>query len=97
VQKMKTFTLLRAVGAGTGRLSAVVALQIAVVVLLASAIAVVLTLLAVRGLNSGIPVELSPVLVAGTVAAVLAFSLLAGLLSIRRISKIDPFTAAGAR
>jgi putative ABC transport system permease protein len=97
VQKMKTFTLLRAVGAGTGRLSAVVALQIAVVVLLASAIAVLLTLLAVRGLNSGIPVELSPVLVIGTVAAVLAFSLLAGLLSIRRISKIDPFTAAGAR
>ena len=35
-------------------------MQIAVVVLLASAIAVVLTLLAVRGLNSGIPVELSP-------------------------------------
>lgn len=97
VQKMKSFTLLRAIGAGTGRLSRVVALQITVVVLLASAIAVVLTLLAVRGLNSGIPVSLSPGLVAGTVLAVLVFSLLAGLLSIRRISKIDPFTAAGAR
>ena len=97
VQKMKTFTLLRAVGAGTGRLARVVALQIAAVVLLASAIAVVLTLLAVRGLNSGIPVSLSPALVGGTVAAVLVFSLLAGLLSIRRISTIDPFTAAGAR
>jgi putative ABC transport system permease protein len=97
VQKMKSFTLLRAIGAGTGRLSAVVAAQITVVVLLASAIAVVLTLLAVRGLNSGIPVSLSPVLVIGTVIAVLIFSLIAGLLSIRRISKIDPFTAAGAR
>ena len=97
VQKMKSFTLLRAVGAGTGKLSGVVALQITVVVLLASAIAVLLTLLAVRGLNSGIPVSLSPGLVAGTIGAVLAFSLLAGLLSIRRISKIDPFTAAGAR
>jgi putative ABC transport system permease protein len=97
VQKMKAFTLLRAIGAGTGRLSAVVAVQITVTVLLASAIAVVLTLLAVQGLNSGIPVTLSPVLVIGTVAAVLVFSLIAGLLSIRRISKIDPFTAAGAR
>lgn len=97
VQKMKAFTLLRAIGAGTGRLSVVVAVQITVTVLLASAIAVVLTLLAVQGLNSGIPVSLSPVLVVGTVAAVLLFSLLAGLLSIRRISKIDPFTAAGAR
>ncbi len=97
VQKMKTFTLLRAIGAGTGKLSAVVAMQIAVVVLLASAIAVVLTLLAVRGLNSGIPVSLSPGLVIATVGAVLVFSLLAGLLSIRRISRIDPFTAAGAR
>ena len=97
VQKMKSFTLLRAIGAGTGRLSRVVAMQISVVVLLASAIAVVLTLLAVRGLNSGIPVSLSPALVAGTVLAVLVFSLLAGLLSIRRIAKIDPFTAAGAR
>lgn len=97
VQKMKSFTLLRAIGAGTGKLSAVVAMQITVVVLLASAIAVVLTLLAVRGLNSGIPVSLSPGLVLGTVAAVLIFSLVAGLLSVRRIAKIDPFTAAGAR
>lgn len=97
VQKMKPFTLLRAIGASSGRLSRTVATQIAVVVLGASAIAVALTLLAVRGLNTGIPVALSPGLVAGTVAAVLVFSLLAGLLSIRRIGRIDPFTAAGAR
>ncbi|MBK6762224.1 MAG: ABC transporter permease [Micrococcales bacterium] len=97
VQKLKSFTLLRAIGAGPAKLSGVVALQITVVVLVASAIAVVLTLLAVRGLNSGIPVSLSPGLVGGTIGAVLIFSLLAGLLSIRRISQIDPFTAAGAR
>jgi putative ABC transport system permease protein len=97
VQKMKSFTLLRAIGASSSKLAGVVAQQITIVVLLASAIAVLLTLLAVRGLNSGIPVSLSPVLVLGTVAAVLVFSLLAGLLSIRRITKIDPFTAAGAR
>jgi putative ABC transport system permease protein len=97
VQKLKSFTLLRAIGASPGKLAAVVAQQITAVVLIASAIAVLLTLLAVRGLNSGIPVSLSPGLVIGVVASVLVFSLLAGLLSIRRVTKIDPFVAAGAR
>ncbi len=97
VQKMRSFTLLRAIGASTGKLSAAVAIQIAVVVLVAGAIAVLLTYGAVRGLSTGIPVSLSPGLVLGTVGAVLVFSLLAGLLSIRRISSIDPATAAGAR
>lgn len=97
VQKLKSFTLLRALGASPGRLAGVVVQQITVVVLIASAVAVVLTLLAVRGLNSGIPVSLAPGLVLGVVLSVLVFSLLAGLLSIRRVTKIDPFTAAGAR
>lgn len=97
VQKMRAFTLLRAIGTSTGRLAGSVALQIAVVVLVASAIAVVLTLLAVQGLNTGIPVTLQPSLIIGTVLAVLVFSLLAGLLSIRRIARIDPATAVGAR
>lgn len=97
VQKMKTFTLLRAIGASSRKLSGVVAFQITLVVLGASLIAVLMTVGAVRGLNTGIPVSLSATVVLETVGAVLAFSLLAGLLSIRRITKIDPFTAAGAR
>ena len=97
VQKMKAFTLLRAIGTSTGRLAGSVAIQITAVVLIASAIALVLTWLAVQGLNTGIPVALEPGLVIGTVLAVLVFSLAAGLLSIRRIAKIDPATAVGAR
>jgi putative ABC transport system permease protein len=97
VQKLKAFTLLRAIGASTGRLAVTVSTQIAIVVLAASAVAVVLTLLAVRGLDTGIPVSLSPTLVIATVLSVLVFSLLAGLLSVRRIARIDPFSAAGAR
>lgn len=97
VQKLRSFTLLRAVGASTARLSGAVAAQVAVVVLLAGVIATLLTYGAVTGLSTGIPVSLSPVLVAGTVGAVLVFSLAAGLLSIRRIAGIDPATAAGAR
>ncbi len=97
VQKLRSFTLLRALGASKAALSAAVATQIALVVLVASAIAVVLTYGAVQGLNTGIPVALSPSLVATTVAGVLAFSLVAGLLSIRRITTLDPATATGAR
>ena len=73
------------------------ALQISLVVVVASALAVGLTLLAVPGLNTGIPVQLDPMLIITTVLAVLVFSLLAGLLSVRRISRIDPATAVGAR
>lgn len=97
VQKLKPFTLLRAIGTSTGRLAATVAIQITLVVLIASAIAIGLTLLAVQGLNTGLPVSLEPGLIAGVVLSVWIFSLLAGLLSIRRIARIDPASAVGAR
>ena len=97
VQKLKPFTLLRAIGTSTGRLAATVAIQITLVVLIASAIAIGLTVLAVRGLNTGLPVSLEPGLIVGVVLSVWIFSLLAGLLSIRRIARIDPASAVGAR
>lgn len=97
VQKIRTFTLLRAIGSSTSRLAGTVALQITVVVLAASVIALALTLLAVRGIDTGIPAALDPATVLGTIAAVLAFSLAAGLLSIRRIARIDPASAVGSR
>jgi putative ABC transport system permease protein len=97
VQKLKAFTLLRAIGTSTTRLAVSVSLQIVVVVLLASILAVGLVLLAVQGLNTGLPVTLEPTTIIGTVLAVLVFSLIAGLLSIRRIVRIDPATAVGAR
>ena len=97
VQKLRPFTLLRAIGTSTPRLAATVASQIVLVVLLASLIAVGLTLAAVQGLNTGLPVTVQPSLVLGAVVSVLIFSLLAGALSIRRIARIDPASAVGAR
>jgi putative ABC transport system permease protein len=97
VQKMRTFTLLRAIGSSSGGLARAVTLQIVVVVVLASAVALLLTLGALQGINTGIPVSIDPVTVTGTIAAVLIFSLLAGLLSIRRIVRIDPSAAVGSR
>jgi putative ABC transport system permease protein len=97
VQKLRTFTLLRATGASTAGLAGTVSAQIATVVLLASAVAVVLAWASLQALSTGLPVSIDPALITVVVAAVLGASLLAGLLSIRRIAQIDPATAAGAR
>lgn len=97
VQKLKTFTLLRATGASTRSLAGSVVTQISAVVLLASALATVLAWVALTGLSTGLPVAIDPVTTSGVVAAVLLASLAAGLLSVRRIAALDPATAAGAR
>jgi putative ABC transport system permease protein len=97
VQKLRTFTLLRATGASTRGLAGTVTGQIAAVVLLASAVATVLAWGALLGLSTGLPVSIEPMTIGGVVGAVLLASLGAGLLSVRRIAQIDPATAAGAR
>ncbi len=97
VQKLRTFTLLRAGGASVRSLAGTVTGQIAAVVLIASAVAVVLAWGALQGLSTGLPVSIDPVTIGSVVAAVLVASLAAGLLSVRRIAAIDPATAAGAR
>ncbi len=97
VQKLRTFTLLRATGASTRSLAGTVTGQIAVVILLASAVAVVLAWGALQGLSTGLPVSIEPFTIGGVVLAVLVASLGAGLLSVRRIANLDPATAAGAR
>lgn len=96
VQKLKAFTLLRAIGASTSQLALSVSTQVCVVVLAAGVLAILLTLLALRGIATGIPVSLSPAVAAATVLGVLAASLVASVLSIRRIASIDPAAATGA-
>jgi len=97
VQRLKVFTLLRAVGASPRWLARGVIGQVTLVVALASVLAVALTALAVRGANTGIPVELSPWLVGGTILATEVAAVLAGLVSVSRIRRLDPAAATGAR
>ena len=97
VQKLRSFTLLRATGASTRSLAGTVAAQIVAVVLLASAGATALAWAALQALSTGLPVSIEPLTIGGIVAAVLLASLGAGLLSVRRIAQLDPATAAGAR
>jgi len=97
VQKLRTFTLLRASGASTRSLAGSVTGQITAVILIASAVAVAMAWGALQGLSTGLPVDIDPMTTGGVVAAVLLASLGAGLLSVRRIAKLDPASAAGAR
>lgn len=97
VQKLRAITVLRAIGTSTARLGGALLTQIALVVVVGSAIAALLTFGAVRGLNTGLPVNVDPMLLAGVVVVVLVFALITGLFSIRRLARIDPATATGVR
>ncbi|MCU0284305.1 MAG: ABC transporter permease [Candidatus Nanopelagicales bacterium] len=97
VQKLRSFTLLRAAGASTRSLAGTVIAQIVAVVLLASVLATALAWFALQGLSTGLPVSIDPITTLGVVGAVLGASVLAGLLSVRRIAALDPAMAAGAR
>jgi hemin transport system permease protein len=97
VQKLRVFTALRAVGATTGYLASALVVQVVVMVLLAVAAAT--ALLSVAALNSSpaFPLRVDPRLVVTATLAVLAFSLIASLVSVRRVARLDPVQAAGVR
>lgn len=97
VQKLRVFTALRAVGATTGYLASSLVVQVIVMVLLSVATATALLEVAARNSSSAFPLRVDVRLVVTATIAVLAFSLIASLLSVRRIARADPVEAAGAR
>jgi putative ABC transport system permease protein len=94
VQKLRSFTALRAIGTSVGYLAWSLILQIALLVLLGSLLATGVLWLATLSSNPGFPLSVDGRLVITVTAAVLVFSMLAGLLSIRRIARSDPAEAA---
>ena len=94
VQKMRSFTTLRAIGAGTGYLAWSLIVQIVILVLLGSLLATVALWIATLGSNPAFPLSVDTRLVVVVTLAVLVFSVLAGLLSIRRIARAEPAAAA---
>lgn len=93
VQKTQALTLLRAVGASSWYLIRNLALQVTLVTLAGVALAAALLALAASASSDEFPIEADPRLIATTGAAVLALALLASLASVRRVARIDPFTA----
>lgn len=97
VQKLRVFTSLRALGATTGYLASALVLQVVIIVLIAAALATGMLGVAARNSSTSFPLRVDVRLVVTATAAVLAFSLAAALVSVRRIAKLDPLDAAGAR
>jgi putative ABC transport system permease protein len=97
VQKLRVFTALRAVGATTRYLASALVLQVVVVVLVASALATALLGVAAANSSAAFPIALDARLAVTVTLAVLGFSLLASMLSVRRIARLDPVEAAGVR
>ena len=94
VQKLPSFTVLKALGARPGSLAGSVLTQIAVMVGLGIVVGVTLLVGAVAGFSSTLTITTDPVLIATAGGAVLVSSLLAGLTSVRRIARKDPAAAA---
>jgi putative ABC transport system permease protein len=97
VQELRVFTTLRAVGATTGYLASALVLQVVLVVLVAAALGTALLGVAAANSSTSFPLRVDLPLVVTATVAVLAFSLAAALVSVRRIAKLDPLDAAGVR
>jgi putative ABC transport system permease protein len=94
VQKLRSFVTLRAIGASTAYLARSLIIQIVTLVLLGTLIGTGVLLMATLGSNPAFPLSVDGGLVLTVTVAVLVFSVLAGLLSIRRIARADPASAA---
>ncbi len=94
VQKLRSFVALRAIGAGTGYLARSLIVQVVVLVTLGAVIGTGILWLATLGSNPAFPLTVNGRLVLTVSLAVLGSSILAGLLSVRRIARADPADAA---
>jgi putative ABC transport system permease protein len=93
VQKLRTFTSLRAVGATIWYLATSIVLQVVLVVSVAAAAATALLGIAASLSSDAFPLRVDFGLVVTATLAVLVFSLLASLISVRRIGRVDPAEA----
>jgi putative ABC transport system permease protein len=90
VQKVGSFTLLRAVGAPTGYLVRSLVAQIAFVVLAGLVTGVLLTVLVVRGASVGLPISLDPTTMAASAVGVVVLAAIGSLVTLVRVARIDP-------
>jgi putative ABC transport system permease protein len=99
LQKANALTLLRAIGASSGSLVKSLMVQVVIVVIGGSLVAVGLFAGAAQGAaNLGIEVELRPIVF--TTAVILVLGLAAAVVAARRVNRIDPIdatTGAGVR
>jgi len=92
VQKLPSLALLRAVGAPTGYLVRALLIQVAVVVAIGLVLGGLLTVGAVKGASSGLPVAIDPKALALSAIGVVVLSLVGSAFTLLRVARIDPST-----
>jgi putative ABC transport system permease protein len=95
IQRQRQWTTLRALGASTARLSLDLLIQIAAVVVSASALATGALLAVGTASTATFAVRAAPSLIAFTVVAVLIGAFAGAVLPVRRIAALDPAAALG--
>ena len=97
VQKLRVFAGLRALGATSRYLGASVLTQVVAVVVAGVVAAAALLALAAAVSSPAFPLAVNTRLVLLSGLAVLGSSVVASLLAVRRVARVDPLVAAGAR
>lgn len=95
LQKTNQFGILKAIGASNGFLSKTIVSQVFMLSLISIVVGIILTYVTALILPKEMPFSLDPKLVAIYGVSLLIISILSSLLSIRKITKIDPLHAIG--
>lgn len=95
LQKSNQFGVLKAIGASNRFLGQTVVSQVFLIAVISIAAGILLTYGTAAILPDGMPFSLDPALVAGYGVILLIVSVLSSLLSVRKITKIDPLHAIG--
>lgn len=97
IQKLQEFGTLKALGTSTGYLGRYLLYEVGLVTLLAIILSSLLTLLLAHFLPAGLPFIITWPTVLGTGVLFLVIALLSGLVSLFKITKVDPVTAIGGQ
>src|SRR5690554_6544921 len=95
LQKTNQFGVMKAMGASNLFLTKAIVSQIAILASISIGIGILLTYGTALILPSGMPFLLDPLLVLGYAIVLLVVAILSSLISVRKITKIDPLQAIG--
>ena len=95
LQKLNQFGIMKAIGASDSFLGRAVVSQVFILAVISIGIGILLTYGTATIFPEGMPFALNPTLVISYAIVLLAVSVLSSLLSVRKITKIDPLQAIG--
>lgn len=95
LQKSNQFGVMKAIGASNGFLINATVTQITILAIISISFGILLTYGTAAILPKGMPFTLDPVLVISYAIVLLLVSILSSLISVRKITKIDPLQAIG--